>query len=50
MGFARILEHLVVVQVGTGVFFDVVGELTPDEADSIIVASRLLKGEQVEGT
>ena len=31
-------------------FFDVVGDLTTDVADSIIVASRLLRGEQVEGT
>ncbi|MDE0170913.1 MAG: hypothetical protein OXS29_15625 [bacterium] len=48
--FTRVLEHLVRVQVKTGMFFDVVGDLTTDVADSIIVASRLLRGEQVEGT
>ena len=50
VGFAHVLEHLVGVQVGTGVFFDVTNDLTPDETDSIIVASRLLRGEKVEGT
>ena len=50
VGFAHVLEHLVGVQVRAGMFFDVTNDLTPDERDSIIVASRLMRGEQVEGT
>lgn len=48
--FARLLEHLVNVQTRTGVFFDIEGPVTIEEARDIETASRLLNGDSVETT
>ena len=48
--FAEVLGYLVNVQLKTGVYFRVQGDLTPDEVDTIATASRLLNGDDVTGT
>ena len=45
--YLRFTEHLVHMQTATGVFFNVRGEATDDEARDIELASRLLAGEHI---
>ncbi|MCY3961022.1 MAG: restriction endonuclease [bacterium] len=46
-GYARLVEHLVIAQTKTGVFFDVDSQLTVEEELDIVMAGRLLNGETV---
>ena len=45
--YVRFTEHLVRVQTTTGVFFNIRGEITPEDARDVVWASRLLGGERI---
>ena len=48
--YAHLIEHLSNLQTKTGVSFKVKGDLTPEEEQAIVLASRLLDGNRVEDT
>lgn len=48
--YVRFTEHLVHVQTATGVFFNISGEVSAEDARDVVLASRLLKGERITQT
>ena len=50
IGFANLLEALVILQTRTGIYFEVSGHLTPEEVHALDTAVRLLEGEVLTGT
>lgn len=45
--YVRFTEHLAYVQTATGVFFNIAGEVSAEDARDVVLASRLLKGERI---
>ena len=48
--YVRFTEHLVHVQTATGIFFNIRGEVSAEDARDVVLASRLLRGERITQT
>ena len=48
--YVRFTEHLVHIQTATGVFFNIRGEVSAEDARDVVLASRLLRSERITQT